>query len=85
VDPSGEKEGIWYLCHFAEEIRKGTASSGENKRAVRADSYKIETAIASNDHFTATTELKYTAVTADRVLRFALKPTLRAGKIQSGG
>ena len=85
LDPGGASEGIWYLSHLRSEIQKGQVSSSENKRSVQADSYKIETAIASNDHFTASTELQYTAVTADRVLRFALRPTLRVAKIQSGG
>jgi hypothetical protein len=85
LDPGGDTDGIWYLSHLAAEMEKGTASSAENKRAVQADSYKIETAIASNDHFTASTELGFTAAGADRVIKFALKPTLRVGSVLSGG
>jgi len=85
VDPGGPSEGIWYLSHLGTEMQKGTASSAENKRTVQAAAYKIDTVIASNDHFTASTELRYKAMGSDRVIRFALKPTLRVTKIQSGG
>jgi hypothetical protein len=85
VDPGNETDGIWYLSHLAAETQKGAASSSENKRAVQAESYKIETAIASNDHFTASAELRYAAIGADRVIKFALKPTLRVGSVLSGG
>ncbi|MEO8368834.1 MAG: hypothetical protein ABI806_06520, partial [Candidatus Solibacter sp.] len=85
LDPGGETDGIWYLSHFSDELSKGTASSAENKRSVLAQNYKIETAIASNDHFNASTELSFKAMRADRVIKFALKSTLRVTKVSSGG
>ena len=85
LDPGGDTDGIWYLGHLTAEMQKGTASSSENKRAVQAESYKVETAIASNDHFTGSTELRFTAAGPDRVIKFALKPTLRVTRIASGG
>jgi hypothetical protein len=85
LSSGGESDGIWYLSHLKDELDKNTASSSENNRAVQAVSYKIDTAIASNDHFNASTELHYTAVTADRVIKFSLKPTLRVSKVTSGG
>src|SRR5262249_52031316 len=75
MDAGGDADGIWYLSHFASELQSGKASSGENKRSVFAESYKIETAIAGNDKFNASTELHYKAVLADRVIQFSLKPT----------
>src|SRR4029077_18271207 len=85
LDPGGDTDGIWYLSHLSAEMQKGTASSSENKRAVQAESYKIETVIASNDPFTASTELRFTAVSPERVIKFALKPTLRVTRIAGGG
>jgi hypothetical protein len=85
LDPGGAAEGIWYLSHLRSELQKGAVSSSENKRAVQAVSYKIDTSIATNDHFTASTDLEYKAITPDRVLRFALRPTLRVTKVMSGG
>src|SRR5262249_50847862 len=47
--------------------------------------YKIDTAIAGNDKFNASTELHYKAVLADRVIQFSLKPTLRVTAVSMGG
>lgn len=57
LDPQANQEGVWYLSHLGTEISAHKASSDENKRIVEADSYKIDTTIAKNDHFTATTTL----------------------------
>jgi hypothetical protein len=86
LDPLQPQEGVWYLSHLQREWQDHTASSDENNRTVQADRYKIETAIAKNDHFTATTELQFHAVTeGDRVIKFSLLPTLRVAKVTSGG
>src|SRR5580698_4260590 len=85
LDPQGNQEGIWYLSHLGREISSHTASSDENNRTVQADSYKIDTTIAKNDHLTATTELQFHAVTdGDRVIKFDLLPNLRVGRVSSG-
>jgi Peptidase family M1 domain len=86
LDPEGNQEGVWYLSHLGSEINRHTASSDENKRVVQAIHYKIETAIAKNDHFTATSELQFQAVTdGDRVIKFSLLPNLRVTRVSSGG
>jgi hypothetical protein len=85
ADPGGEADGIWYLSHLKSELEKGTASSSENKRSVQAEAYKVETIIASNDHFNAAAELRFTAIAPDRVLKFALVPTLRVSRVSAGG
>jgi hypothetical protein len=86
LDPQGNQEGIWYLSHLGSEITSHKASSDENNRTVQADSYKIDTAIAKNDHFTATTELQFHAVTeGDRVIKFSLLPNLRVDRVSTGG
>ena len=86
LDPQQPQEGVWYLSHLESELHNHTASSDENKRTVAADRYRIETAIARNDHFTATTELQFHAVTeGDRVVKFSLLPNLRVARVTSGG
>ena len=86
LDPQGAQEGIWYLSHLGREMTDRTASSDENVRTVEADRYKIETAIARNDHFTATTDLQFHAVTeGDRVIKFSLLPNLRVERVSSDG
>jgi hypothetical protein len=86
LDPGADQEGIWYLAHLKNEIAQGTASSNEDHRVVAAESYRIETTIARNDHFTATTQLKFKAVAdGDRVIKFGLLPYLRVTRVSSGG
>jgi hypothetical protein len=86
LDPQANQEGIWYLSHLGSEIASHTASSDQNNRTVQADSYKIDTAIAKNDHFTASTELQFHAVTdGDRVIKFSLLRNLRVERVSSGG
>ena len=86
LDPEAKEEGIWYLSHLDREIKGHTASSDENRNMVQADHYQIDTTIAKNDHFTASTDLKFHAVTdGDRVIKFSLLPNLRVEKVASGG
>jgi hypothetical protein len=86
LDPQANQEGIWYLSHLGSEIASNKASSDENNRTVQADAYKIDTTIAKNDHFAASTELQFHAVTdGDRVIKFSLLPNLRVGRVSTGG
>ena len=85
MDLGGDADGIWYLSHFAGELQANQASSAENKRSVAAESYKIDTTIAGNDKFNASTELHYKAMLADRVIQFSLRPTLRVTTVTMGG
>jgi hypothetical protein len=86
LDIQAPQEGIWYLSHLQNELRSHTANSDENQRTVEADRYHIETAIARNDHFTATTGIEFHAVTeGDRVIKFSLLPSLRVARVTSGG
>jgi hypothetical protein len=49
---------------------------------VEAQSYQIETTIAKNDLFTASTHLRFKAVTTgDRVIKFGLIPSLRVSRV----
>jgi hypothetical protein len=86
VDADVDQEGIWYLAHLKSEIQAGKASSDEDHRVVRAESYKMETAIGKNDHLSATAALKLRAVTnGDRVIKLGLLPRLRVTRVSSGG
>jgi hypothetical protein len=86
IDPQANQEGIWYLSHLGKEITGHTANSDENNRTVQADQYKIETTIARNDHFNASTDMQFHAVTdGDRVIKFSLLRNLRVERVSSGG
>ncbi|HKX31001.1 MAG TPA: M1 family aminopeptidase [Blastocatellia bacterium] len=83
-DPRGKEEGIWYLSHLEKEMKEGTASSLENKQAIDAEHYRIETAI-KGEKLTASCELSFSSITdGERVLRFGLLPTLRVSKVTWG-
>jgi len=85
VDPGGDKEGILYLAHFADEYSKKTARSDEEKRIIDVQNYRIETVIDNGEKLTAVAELTFTAMgDGDRILSFGLLPYLRVGKVTSG-
>jgi len=80
-DPANKEEGIWYLSHTEDELKTGKASSGEDKRMVDADHYRIETVI-TGEKLTSTCELTFTSlVDGERLLTFGLLPTLRVTKV----
>jgi hypothetical protein len=85
-DPGGESEGVWYLSHLESEWKEQTASSEEDKRAVAAEHYHVETAIGGNDRLSASCEMRYRALRdGARVLKFALLPSLRVTRVTAGG
>lgn len=85
VDPGADKEGVFYLAHFADEYKTGTASSDEDKRIIDVEHYRIETAIDGGGKLTALAELTFTALgEGDRILSFGLLPNLRVSRVTSG-
>ncbi len=77
---------IWYHAHLKSEIEQKTATSAEDHRSAAAESYRIETAIAKNDHLTASTTLRFRALTAgERVIALDLVPTLRVSRAAIDG
>ncbi|MFN0122430.1 MAG: carboxypeptidase regulatory-like domain-containing protein, partial [Blastocatellia bacterium] len=81
VDAGGKEDGILYMGHFAEEYDKGTASSGEDKRAIDAEHYQIETAIRG-EKLTASATLTFSALKeGERILDFGLLPELRVSRV----
>jgi peptidase M1-like protein len=86
VQPANVIDQLLYLSHLKSEFESGKASSDEDKRVVQAESYKIVTTIARNDHFTATTDLQFRALTGgDRVIFLELVPTLRVTRVTYDG
>jgi hypothetical protein len=86
VDPGAEKEGIFYLAHFAGEYKDKTASSDEDKRIIDVEHYRIETVIDKGEKLTAVAEVTFTALgEGDRILSFGLLPYLRVSRVTSGG
>lgn len=80
-DPQGKEEGIWYLSHTEREWNENLASSNEDKRAIDARHYRIETVI-NGDKLTASCELSFTAlIDGERLLSFGLLPSLRVNKV----
>ena len=81
-DPGGKGDGIWYLTHYAAEWKAGQASSMENRHTVRAEHYRIETAIGKNDHLSAICMLRFkTQVGGVRVVNLGLLPSLRVTRV----
>ena len=86
LDPGGERDGVWYLTHRQEEWSNKTANSDENKRAVLAKRFKIETTIGKNSHLNSMTEVEFEPVMAGaRVIRFGLLPALRVSRVSDSG
>jgi hypothetical protein len=82
LDPGNEHEGIWYLTHRAAEWAANKADSGENKRVVEAQHYRIETVIGKNTHLASVADVQFQAVeNGARVVRFGLLPALRVGRV----
>ncbi|MEK7831142.1 MAG: carboxypeptidase regulatory-like domain-containing protein, partial [Acidobacteriota bacterium] len=81
LDPLGKEDGILYLAHQDSEIKSGRAGSGEDKRIIDAENYKIETAIRG-EKLVASAELTFKALAdGDRVINFGLLPTLRVTRV----
>jgi len=76
---------FWYLAHFENEYKNGTASSTENKSFIHTEHYKIETVIEKDQKITASTTLTFKSLMdGDRVLRFGLLPWLRVSRVFFG-
>jgi hypothetical protein len=77
---------LWYHGHLQAEVTAHTASSEEEHRAVQAESYKIDTVLAKNDHLAGTTTLRFKALTGgDRIIPIGLLATLRVSRVTADG
>ena len=85
LDPLGKEDGILYLAHLDSELKSGKAGSGEDKRIVDVEHYKLETAIRG-EKLTTSAEMTFKAMSdGDRVVSFSLLPTLRVTRVAMGG
>jgi len=81
-DPGGDRDGIWYLSHREEEVRRKTASSSENHRVMAAESYQIESTIAGNTQLSAKATIQFSSkIEGLRVIPFGLLPSLRVSRV----
>jgi hypothetical protein len=81
-DPEGMDDGVWYLSHLKSEFEQKTASSQEDRRLFATKRYKIETVIAKNHHLFSTATITFEPlIPGERVLKFALLPNLRVGRV----
>jgi hypothetical protein len=75
-------DGIWYSQHLKSEIIARTANSSEDKRLFATRRYKIETVIGKNDHLASRATIYFEPLVAgERVMKFALLPTLRVTRV----
>lgn len=75
-------DGIWFSQHLKVELDARTANSLEEKRLFATRRYKIETVIAKNNHlFSRTTVTFVPLIPGERVMKFALLPTLRVSRV----
>ncbi len=82
-DPGGDHEGIWYMTHLEREWQARAASSEEDRRWVKALSFKIDTTIGTNNHLGATALVRLQSlVEGVRVIRFGLLPSLRVSSVR---
>ncbi len=78
----GMDDGVWYSEHLISEWKAHTASSSEDKRLFATHHYNIETVIAKNNHLFSRAIITFEPlVPGERVLKFALLPTLRVTRV----
>jgi hypothetical protein len=78
----GMDDGIWYSQHLKSELLAHTASSHQDKRLFATHRYNIETVIGKNDHLSSRATIAFEPlVPGERVLKFALLPTLRVTRV----
>jgi hypothetical protein len=78
----GMDDGVWYSEHLAAELKAQTADSREDRRLFATRRYDIETVIAKNNHLYSRATITFAPlVSGERVMKFALLPTLRVTRV----
>jgi hypothetical protein len=78
----GMDDGVWYAEHLAAELKAQTADSREDRRLFATRRYHIETVIAKNNHLYSRATITFAPlVSGERVMKFALLPTLRVTRV----
>ncbi len=81
VNYNTETGGIWTAFHLADEYKKGTATSSQDRRVFDLSNHEIDTTVRGT-RLLATDKVTMTVrVAGQRVLPFALYPTLRVKRI----
>ena len=79
---AGMDDGVWYSEHLAAELKAQTADSREDRRLFATHRYHIETVIGKNNHLYSRATITFRPlVSGERVLKFALLPTLRVTRV----
>jgi len=91
-EPLSESDGVWYLSHFASELKTGQASSDEDKRVIVPEHYKIEVAIGKQDllgkepGIGVTCDLRFHSPDDGvRMVKFDLVPDLQVSRVAWNG
>ncbi|HVW07683.1 MAG TPA: carboxypeptidase regulatory-like domain-containing protein, partial [Bryobacteraceae bacterium] len=91
-DPNSFSDGIWYLSHFASELRAGRASSKEDKRLIAPEHYKLDTLIRRANlvgnipDLAVTCDLRFRALQDGvRMVKFDMVPDLQVARVTFNG
>ena len=91
-DPSSFSDGVWYLSHYATELRAGRASSTEDKRLIAPEHYKLDTlvrrenALGNIPALAVTCNLRFHAVQDGvRMVKFDMVPDLQVNRVTFNG
>jgi len=85
ADSGADREGVWYLAHFEDEVKRGVASSNEDHRAAVAKHYQIETTISNSAQLSAKATIQFASnVDGLRAVPLGLLPALRVAKVTDG-
>ena len=78
----GMDDGVWYSQHLLSELKARTANSQEETRIFASKRYNIETVIGKNNHLASRATVTFVPLLAgERVLKFALLPSLRVLRV----
>ena len=91
-DPNSYSDGVWYLSHFASEVRANRASSNEDKRLIAPEHYKLdslirrENALGNIPDIAVSCELRFHALqNGVRMVKFDMVPDLQVARVTFNG
>ncbi|MCS6805697.1 MAG: carboxypeptidase regulatory-like domain-containing protein [Acidobacteriota bacterium] len=75
-------QGIWSLCHFEDDYKRGTASSNENHLEYDITHVRIDSLIERNEQLTASAQVTFVPrMPGLRLIQMALFPRLRVSRV----
>lgn len=81
INYSTSDRGIWTAFHMADEYKKGTASSSQDRRVFDLTNHEIDVTIRGTKIFASDKVTMTVRVPGQRVLPFNLYPSLRVKKV----